>query len=174
MPSSQGFTLRVCCSQLLPLLTISFCGPKKPSSPLDCHREDHPSLHLEPDIAHTPGCCFVPSLWTVKHCSGQLTCWGGLIWPWMVQSVLRVPGSRAMAFIEQMSLSIWLQGMLDVMMKCNYESDIRDSLFPRSHETQRTNEKQNQAKQLPDLVGHTCNPGLLRDGGRKIAKTNLV
>lgn len=27
-----------------PLLTIPFCGPKKPSSPLDCHREDHPSL----------------------------------------------------------------------------------------------------------------------------------
>lgn len=58
-------------------------------------------------------------------------------------------------------------------MKCNYESDIGDSLFSRSHDTQRTNEKQNQAKQLPDLVGHTCNAGLLRDGERKIAKTNL-
>lgn len=83
MPSLQGFILRVCCSQLLPLPTIPFCAPKKPSSPLDCHREDHPSLHLEPDIGHIPGCAFVPSLWTVKHCSGQLTCWDGLLWPWM-------------------------------------------------------------------------------------------
>lgn len=155
-------------SEAPPLLTIPSCAPKKPSSPLDYHREDRPSLHLSYSRMRLRSFPLSSkALFGTAHL---------LRWPVMALDVCRVSwGCQEAELWLSLNRCPWVSDfkvMLDVMMKFNYESNIGDSLFSRSHSTQRTNEKQNQEKQLPDLVGHTCNPGLLRDGGRRIAKTN--